>query len=95
MNDSSWGAPPQAGYWGPTDQGLGHGPAQGHGQGPVHGHGHGPVQGQGHGHVRGAAPAGPAYDAREAPHTRPMPIVPDVAAHGGNQDDDRGAASPS
>ncbi|MFE6406403.1 phosphatidate cytidylyltransferase [Streptomyces sp. NPDC057837] len=95
MNDSSWGAPPQAGYWGPTDQGLGHGPAQGHGPGPVHGHGHGPVQGQGHGHVRGAAPAGPAYDAREAPHTRPMPIVPDVAAHGGNQDDDRGAASPS
>ena len=25
MNDSSWGAPPQTGYWGPTDQG----PAQG------------------------------------------------------------------
>ncbi|MFI5684889.1 phosphatidate cytidylyltransferase [Streptomyces sp. NPDC051636] len=71
MNDSSWGAPPQAGsqagYWGPTDQG--------------------PVQ--------GAAPAGPAYDAPEAQHTRPMPIVPDVPAYGGDQDDDRGAARPS
>ncbi|WP_151483540.1 phosphatidate cytidylyltransferase [Streptomyces albicerus] len=64
MNDSSWGAPPQAGYWGPSDQG--------------------PVQ--------GAAPAGPAYDAHDAQHTRPMPIVPDVPAHGGDQDDDRGAA---
>ncbi|MEU3377734.1 phosphatidate cytidylyltransferase [Streptomyces caelestis] len=76
MNDSSWGAPPQAGYWGPTDQR--------HGQG----HAHSP----GHGHVQGAAPAGPAYDAHDAPQTRPMPIVPDVAAYGGNQDDDRGAA---
>ncbi|MFE9031927.1 phosphatidate cytidylyltransferase [Streptomyces iakyrus] len=76
MNDSSWGAPPQAGYWGPTDQG----------------HGHGHVQGPGHGHVQGAAPAGPAYDAYEAPQTRPMPIVPDVPDFGGNQDDDRGAA---
>ncbi|NGO41374.1 phosphatidate cytidylyltransferase [Streptomyces ureilyticus] len=64
MNDSSWGAPPQAGYWGPSDQG----PAQ------------------------GAAPAGPAYDTHNAQQTRPMPIVPDVPAHGGNQDDDRGAA---
>ncbi|MEU6374747.1 phosphatidate cytidylyltransferase [Streptomyces sp. NPDC046909] len=64
MNDSSWGAPPQAGYWGPSDQG--------------------PVQ--------GAAPAGPAYDAPEAQHTRPMPIVPDGPAYGGDQDDDRGAA---
>ncbi|MFD3930011.1 phosphatidate cytidylyltransferase [Streptomyces sp. NPDC058614] len=64
MNDSSWGAPPQAGYWGPSEQG--------------------PVQ--------GAAPAGPAYDAYDAQHTRPMPIVPDVPAHGGDQDDDRGAA---
>ncbi|MER5752867.1 phosphatidate cytidylyltransferase [Streptomyces sp. NPDC002088] len=64
MNDSSWGAPPQAGYWGPSDQG--------------------PVQ--------GAAPAGPAYDAPEAQHTRPMPIVPGVPAYGGDQDDDRGAA---
>jgi phosphatidate cytidylyltransferase len=64
MNDSSWGAPPQAGYWGPSEQG--------------------PVQ--------GAAPAGPAYDAHDAQHTRPMPIVPDVAAHGGDQDDGRGAA---
>ncbi|MYS93948.1 MULTISPECIES: phosphatidate cytidylyltransferase [Streptomyces] len=76
MNDSSWGAPPQAGYWGPTDQGHGHG------------HAHSP----GHGHVQGAAPAGPAYDAHEAPQTRPMPIVPDGAEYGGNQDDDRGAA---
>ncbi|MFJ5999223.1 phosphatidate cytidylyltransferase [Streptomyces sp. NPDC092370] len=76
MNDSSWGAPPQAGYWGPTDQG----------------HGQGHVQGSGHGHVQGAASAGPAYDAYEAPQTRPMPIVPDVTAFGGNQDDDRGAA---
>ncbi|MET7451774.1 phosphatidate cytidylyltransferase [Streptomyces sp. NPDC005574] len=64
MNDSSWGAPPQAGYWGPSERG--------------------PVQ--------GAAPAGPAYDAHDAQHTRPMPIVPDVPATGGNQDDDRGAA---
>ncbi|PAZ17812.1 phosphatidate cytidylyltransferase [Streptomyces sp. SA15] len=64
MNDSSWGAPPHTGYWGPTDQG--------------------PVQ--------GAAPAGPTYDAHDAQHTRPMPIVPEVPAHGGDQDDDRGAA---
>ncbi|PNG23928.1 phosphatidate cytidylyltransferase [Streptomyces cahuitamycinicus] len=76
MNDSSWGAPPQAGYWGPTDQG----------------HGHGHIQGPGPGHVQGAGPAGPAYDAYEAPQTRPMPIVPDVTDFGGNQDDDRGAA---
>ncbi|GGN76481.1 phosphatidate cytidylyltransferase [Streptomyces albiflavescens] len=64
MNESSWGAPPQAGYWGPSEQG--------------------PVQ--------GAAPAGPAYDAHDAQQTRPMPIVPDVPAHGGDQDGDRGAA---
>ena len=67
MNDSSWGAPPHTGYWGPSDQG--------------------PVQ--------GAAPAGPAYDAPQAQHTRPMPIVPDGTAvhrHGDDQDDDRGAA---
>ncbi|MEV0640382.1 phosphatidate cytidylyltransferase [Streptomyces sp. NPDC050619] len=64
MNDSSWRAPSQAGYWGPSDQG--------------------PVQ--------GAAPAGPTYDAHDAQHTRPMPIVPEVPAHGGDQDDDRGAA---
>ncbi|MDO0936939.1 phosphatidate cytidylyltransferase [Streptomyces sp. DG2A-72] len=64
MNDSSWGAPPQAGYWVPSDRG--------------------PVQ--------GAAPAGPAYDAHNAQQTRPMPIVPDVPAYGGDQDDDRGAA---
>nr|WP_217162174.1 phosphatidate cytidylyltransferase [Streptomyces sp. AC512_CC834] len=64
MNDSSWGAPPQAGYWGPSDQG----PAQ------------------------GADPAGPAYDAHYAQQTRPMPIVPDVPEHGGDQDDDQGTA---
>lgn len=64
MNDSSWGAPPQAGYWAPTDRGP----------------------------VPGAGPAGPAYDAHDAQQTRPMPIVPDVAAYGGDQDDDRGAA---
>ncbi|MFC7894500.1 phosphatidate cytidylyltransferase [Streptomyces sp. NPDC057381] len=64
MNDSSWGAPPQAGYWGPSDRG--------------------PVQ--------GAAPAGPAYDAHYAQQTRPMPIVPDVPAHGGDQDHDQGTA---
>ncbi|MFI9834375.1 phosphatidate cytidylyltransferase [Streptomyces sp. NPDC051913] len=44
------------------------------------------------GPVQGAAPAGPAYDAPEAQHTRPMPIVPDVPAYGGDQDDDPGAA---
>ncbi|MFC8417316.1 phosphatidate cytidylyltransferase [Streptomyces coelicoflavus] len=66
MNDSSWGAPPQAGYWGPSDQGP----------------------------VRGAAPAGPAYDAHYAQQTRPMPIVPDVPEHGGDQDDDQGTARP-
>ncbi|MEU0209965.1 phosphatidate cytidylyltransferase [Streptomyces canus] len=67
MNDSSWATPPQAGYWGPSDQG----PAQ------------------------GADPAGPAYDAHDAQHTRPMPIVPDgpaVPRYGGDQDDDQGAA---
>ncbi|MEU7059675.1 phosphatidate cytidylyltransferase [Streptomyces sp. NPDC046197] len=70
MNDSSWGAPQPAGYWGPADQGSARGP------------------------VQGAAPAGPAYDAHDAQQTRPMPIVPDVPAHGGIQDDDRGAARP-
>ncbi|TQJ90306.1 phosphatidate cytidylyltransferase [Streptomyces sp. SLBN-31] len=46
------------------------------------------------GPVQGAAPAGPAYDAPKAQHTRPMPIVPDgpVPPHGEDQDDDRGAA---
>ncbi|MFJ8201309.1 phosphatidate cytidylyltransferase [Streptomyces sp. NPDC096152] len=29
MNDSSWGAPQQAGYWGPADQGPVQGPVQG------------------------------------------------------------------
>ena len=36
-----------------------------------------------HGQGWGAAPAGPAYDAHNAQHTRPMPIVPDVPEHGG------------
>ncbi|MGV9451352.1 phosphatidate cytidylyltransferase [Streptomyces sp. NPDC003635] len=47
------------------------------------------------GPVQGAVPAGPAYDAPEAQHTRPMPIVPDgpaVPGYGDDQDDDRGAA---
>ncbi|WP_445528497.1 phosphatidate cytidylyltransferase [Streptomyces cyslabdanicus] len=69
MNDTSWGAPRQAGYWEPADGSPAH-------QGPV----------------PGAAPAGPAYDAHDAQRTRPMPVVPDAPAHGGNQDDDRGAA---
>lgn len=45
------------------------------------------------GPVQGADPAGPAYDAHDAQHTRPMPIVPDgpaVPRYGGDQDDDRG-----
>ncbi|MFG2605032.1 phosphatidate cytidylyltransferase [Streptomyces sp. NPDC048514] len=42
--------------------------------------------------AQGAAPAGPAYDAPQAQQTRPMPIVPDVPAYGGDQDDERGAA---
>ncbi|MEV7088199.1 phosphatidate cytidylyltransferase [Streptomyces sp. NPDC093085] len=62
MNDSSRGASPTAGYWGPTDQ--------------------------------GAAPAGPAYDEQPASQTRPMPIVPDEPANGGDHNDDRGAARP-
>ncbi|MGC3000644.1 phosphatidate cytidylyltransferase [Streptomyces sp. G35A] len=45
-----------------------------------------------HGTGRGAAPAGPAYDAHNAQQTRPVPIVPDVPEHGGDQDVDRGAA---
>ncbi|QIJ64977.1 phosphatidate cytidylyltransferase [Streptomyces sp. JB150] len=53
-------------------------------QGPAQGHVRGPVQ--------GAVPAGPAYDARDAQQTRPMPVVSDVSADGGNQDDGRGAA---
>ncbi|MEU8589613.1 phosphatidate cytidylyltransferase [Streptomyces sp. NPDC048664] len=64
MNESSWGAPPQTGYWGPAERG--------------------PLQ--------AAGPAGPAYDAHDAQQTRPMPIVPDVPAQGGDQDDDPGAA---
>ncbi|MEU9170102.1 phosphatidate cytidylyltransferase [Streptomyces sp. NPDC048420] len=47
------------------------------------------------GPVQGAAPAGPAYDAHDAQHTRPMPIVPDgpaVPRYGDDQDDERGAA---
>ncbi|MFB7268761.1 phosphatidate cytidylyltransferase [Streptomyces sp. NPDC056244] len=42
----------------------------------------------------GAAPAGPAYDALDTQQTRPMPIVPDGPAGGGDQDDDRRAARP-
>ncbi|MFE2033557.1 phosphatidate cytidylyltransferase [Streptomyces scopuliridis] len=42
----------------------------------------------------GAVPAGPAYDEHPAQQTRPMPIVPDVPADSGDQDDDRGAARP-
>ncbi|MFJ4685739.1 phosphatidate cytidylyltransferase [Streptomyces sp. NPDC088789] len=45
-----------------------------------------------HGPAQGAAPAGPAYDAQQAQHTRPMPIVPDLPAYGGDQDEDRGTA---
>ncbi|MFF7855755.1 phosphatidate cytidylyltransferase [Streptomyces sp. NPDC007904] len=45
-----------------------------------------------HGTGRGAAPAGPAYDAHNAQQTRPVPIVPDVPEHGGDQDVERGAA---
>jgi len=67
--------------WGSPPQSGSHSGAQPGYWGPVD---QGPVQ--------GAAPAGPAYDAPEAQQTRPMPIVPDVPAHGGNQDDDRGAA---
>ncbi|MEU3188016.1 phosphatidate cytidylyltransferase [Streptomyces sp. NPDC006923] len=43
---------------------------------------------------QGAAPAGPAYDEHPAQQTRPMPIVPDGPANGGDQDDERGAAGP-
>ncbi|MEU6442783.1 phosphatidate cytidylyltransferase [Streptomyces sp. NPDC047046] len=41
---------------------------------------------------QGAASAGPVYEAHDVQETRPMPIVPDVPANGGDQDDDRGAA---
>ncbi|MFE4666467.1 phosphatidate cytidylyltransferase [Streptomyces sp. NPDC056716] len=48
-----------------------------------------------HGPAQGAAPAGPAYDAQQAQHTRPMPIVPDLPAYRGDQDhQDRGTARP-
>ncbi|MFJ6699242.1 phosphatidate cytidylyltransferase [Streptomyces sp. NPDC091272] len=64
MNDSSWGAPPRAGYageWGPPDQ--------------------------------GPLPAGPAYDAHGAQHTRPMPIVPETGRDADDRDDrNRGPA---
>ncbi|MFG3235142.1 phosphatidate cytidylyltransferase [Streptomyces antibioticus] len=87
MNDSSWGPPPHTGH---PDAGHPHTGAQ-PGYQPAY---WGPVDQRsvGQGPVQGAAPAGPAYDAPEAQQTRPMPIVPDVPAHGGNQDDDRGAA---
>ncbi|MEU8888907.1 phosphatidate cytidylyltransferase [Streptomyces sp. NPDC048442] len=64
MNDSSWGAPPRAGYageWGTRDQ--------------------------------GPLPAGPAYDAHDAQHTRPMPIVPETGRDADDRDDrNRGPA---
>lgn len=64
MNDSSWGAPPRAGYagdWGTPDQ--------------------------------GSLPAGPAYDAHDAQHTRPMPIVPETGRDADDRDDrNRGPA---
>ncbi|MFC4507389.1 MULTISPECIES: phosphatidate cytidylyltransferase [Streptomyces] len=82
MNDSSWGSPPRAGSHAGAQSGPHSGASSGY-WGPTE---QGPVQ--------GAAPAGPAYDAPEAQQTRPMPIVPDVPAHGGNQDDDRGATRP-
>ncbi|MFJ8669164.1 phosphatidate cytidylyltransferase [Streptomyces sp. NPDC093600] len=41
---------------------------------------------------QGPAPAGPAYDGRQAAQTRPMPIVPDVPAGDHQDDHDRGAA---
>ncbi|MEV6050696.1 phosphatidate cytidylyltransferase [Streptomyces sp. NPDC052107] len=57
----------------------------------------GPAEGGPSQSVPGAGPAGPAYDAPEAQQTRPMPIVPEDPAYGGNayggdQDGDRGAA---
>ncbi|MFD7996381.1 phosphatidate cytidylyltransferase [Streptomyces mexicanus] len=67
MNDSSWGAPQQAGHWGPADRSPAPGP------------------------VPGAVPAGPEYGAQGAQQTRPLPVVPEVPAHGGDQEDDRGA----
>lgn len=39
---------------------------------------------------QGAASAGPVYEGHDVQETRPMPIVPDVPANGGDQDDDRG-----
>ncbi|MET9438821.1 phosphatidate cytidylyltransferase [Streptomyces sp. NPDC006551] len=44
---------------------------------------------------QGPAPAGPAYDGRQAAQTRPMPIVPDVPAGDHQDDHDRGAAQRS
>lgn len=44
------------------------------------------------GPVQGAGPAGPPYDAYDAQQTRPMPLVPDVPEHGGDQDMGQGAA---
>ncbi|MGW1879228.1 phosphatidate cytidylyltransferase [Streptomyces sp. NPDC001975] len=71
----------------------GSGRGQGYDHAPGQGYDHGYAHGYGQGHVQGAAPAGPAYDAHDAQHTRPMPIVPDDAPpYGGDQDDDRGAA---
>ncbi|MFD4504259.1 phosphatidate cytidylyltransferase [Streptomyces sp. NPDC058457] len=72
MNDSSWGAPPQAGspagqagspagYWGPTDQGTGQGYDQGNG--PDSGQGYGSGEGYGSGPAQGYVHApGQGYD---------------------------------
>ncbi|WP_078940790.1 phosphatidate cytidylyltransferase [Streptomyces cellulosae] len=87
MNDSSWGAPPQAG----SQAGPQAGAHAGSQAGPHAGY-WGPSD---QGPVQGAAPTGPAYDAHDAQHTRPMPIVPDEPVYGGDQDDDRGAARAS
>ncbi|NJP14260.1 phosphatidate cytidylyltransferase [Streptomyces thermoviolaceus] len=63
MNDSSWGAPQQAGHVGPVDRSPGGGP------------------------VPGAVPAGPEYGAQGAQQTRPLPVVPEWPAHGGDQEE--------
>ncbi|MFE9252291.1 phosphatidate cytidylyltransferase [Streptomyces sp. NPDC007088] len=46
----------------------------------------------GQGPVQGVASAGPVYEGQDVQETRPMPIVPDLPASGGDQDDDRGTA---
>ncbi|MFG2702422.1 phosphatidate cytidylyltransferase [Streptomyces sp. NPDC048386] len=91
MSDSSWGARPHAGphagqagspagYWGPTDQGMGHG--YDHGQG--HGHGHGPDAGQGYG-------PGPAQGYVPGPAQGPGQGYDPGRAHGYDQGHVQGA----